>query len=602
LGVFFLLIFLFLAYGLCYRQIIQHDYFCQKEKRQNQRRIIIPAPRGDIYDRNGKLLVCNRPSFDLHLYFDDIRSEVRQEYVCLAKELHAKKESIDRNSLQKRARQNIVEKYLKLANAITGRNAVLDAKMLERHYRESLLLPIAILSNLSRREYIQLVDRLPPQSPLYIATSYYRFYPYQSAACHVLGYVVSDVKTCHINSLKTFQFIGKTGKAGIELFQNQTLFGSYGEQIFSVSPSGFRAECIREKYPHKGHDCILSIDIDLQMAAEDALENKLGSAIVLDVHSGEVLAMASKPDYDINLLSPKIIPEVYQKITENGAWLNRAFQGVYPPASTFKIISAIAFLRHKITSWNRNDSIECFGKTKIGTRIFNCDRSTAHGIVSLQSAIEKSCNVYFYLRSQDCGIEKIAEEARRFHLDQKTGIDLPFETNRMTIPSPAWKEKKGHGKWFAGDTANTAIGQGDLLVSPLQMACFMASLAQNRTQTIPHILRGSHTQPTAPTIELADDDYKSLIRTLQSVIDSGTGRSAKLDRLTLAGKSGTAQVWERGEKRNVAWFIGFAPVENPQVAIAVAVQEQSRYANYYGGKMAAPIARQILNFYFREKE
>ncbi|MDR2812245.1 MAG: hypothetical protein LBB05_00410 [Puniceicoccales bacterium] len=602
LGTFFLGVFLFLVSGLFYRQVIQYDYFCQKEERQNQRRIVLPAPRGDIYDRNGKLLVCNRPSFDLQLHFDDIRSEVHREYVRLIKELHTSQNPVDRDSLQKRARQNIVEKYLELANAITGRSVALDAKTLERHYRESLLLPITILSNLSTGEYIRLVDHLPFQSPLYVATNYYRFYPYKSAACHVLGYVGSDVGTSHTGSLKTFQFIEKTGKTGIELSQNQLLSGSRGEQIFSVDPAGFRADCIREKYPRKGNDCILSIDIDLQMAVEYALENKLGSAIVLDANSGEVLAMASKPDYDANLLSPRISSEIYKKITDSGAWLNRAFQGVYPPASTFKIISALAFLRHKIASWNQADGIDCSGKTRIGTRIFNCDHSTAHGAVSLQSAIEKSCNVYFYLKSQDCGIGKIAEEARRFHLDEKTGIDLPFETNRMAVPSPEQKQKRGYGKWFAGDTANTAIGQGDLLVSPLQMACFMASLAKNRTQTIPHILRGNHSQPTAPTVELAGDDHESLIRTLQSVIDSGTGRLAKLDRLTLAGKSGTAQLWEHGEKRNVAWFIGFAPVENPRVAIAIALQEQSKYDNYYGGKTAAPIARQILNFYFRKKE
>ncbi|MDR1591035.1 MAG: penicillin-binding protein 2 [Puniceicoccales bacterium] len=603
LGVFFLLVFLFLSCGLFYRQIVQHDYFCQKEKRQNQRRIILPAPRGNIYDRNGKLLVCNSPSFELQLYFDDIRTEVRREYSRLMKEWKTEKKSDNRTSLQKKARQNVVEKYLALANAITGRNHSIDTKNLERHYRESLLLPITILADLSQREYIQLIDRLPPQSPLYIAPNYYRFYPYQSAACHVLGYVVPAVETTHATSLKTFQFLGKTGKTGIELSQNQSLSGTHGEQIFSVDPSGFRADCIQEKYPRKGQDCILSIDIDLQMAAEYALGNKLGSAIVLDIHSGEVLAMASKPDYNVNLLSPKITTEVYKKITDSGAWLNRTFQGVYPPASTFKIISTIAFLRHKVASWNRDDTIECPGYTTIGSRIFNCDHSTAHGIVSLRPAIEKSCNVYFYLRSQNCGIEKIAEEAKRFHLDQKTGIELPFETNRMAIPSPAWKEKKGYGKWFAGDTTNTSIGQGYLLVSPLQMACFTASLAKNRTQTIPHILHDrTHTQPSTPEIGLDKQDYESLIRTLQSVINSGTGRLAKLDRATLAGKSGTAQVWDHGEKRNVAWFIGFAPVENPKVAIAIAVQEQSQNDNYYGGKTAAPIARQILNFYFKEKE
>ncbi|MDR0590624.1 MAG: penicillin-binding protein 2 [Puniceicoccales bacterium] len=600
----FLLVFLFLAGGLFYRQIIQHNYFRQKEKRQNQRRIIIPAPRGDIYDRNGQLLVCNRPTFDLHLYFSDIRQEIRKTYGQLIRQLKEQKKTIDYPQLQREARKNVVHKYIDLANSLTGRRETIADKALERHYRESLLLPITILSNLSNREYIRLVDRLPPQSPLYIATNYYRFYPHKSAACHVLGYVATaSENTPNQTDLKTLNFREKMGKTGIELAQNQFLSGVNGEQIFSVDPSGFRADYIRGEPPKKGRDCTLSIDIDLQIAAENALGDKRGSAIALDVHSGEVLALANKPNYDANCLNPKISTAVFQSITEGGGWLNRAFQGVYPPGSTFKIISTIAFLRHKISTWASDDTIECSGKTHIGAQIFKCDQSTVHGIVDLQRAMEKSCNVYYYLRSQICGAEKIAEEAKRFHLDQKTGIDLPFESNRMTIPTPAWKQKKGYGPWFAGDTANTAIGQGYLLVSPLQMACFMASIATDRTQTIPHILHDpSHRQDHTQSIGLSPSDYKKLIETLRGVIDSGTGKFARLDEVILAGKSGTSQVWERGEKRNVAWFIGFAPVDSPQIAVAIAVQEQTAEDNYYGGKTAAPIARQILNFYFKNKK
>jgi penicillin-binding protein 2 len=457
------------------------------------------------------------------------------------------------------------------------------------------------MTNLSAAEYVKLIDRLPTSSPLYIATNYYRFYPYKSAACHVLGYVVSSFEKAS-GMLRTFQFKGKTGKTGIELSQNQSLAGANGEKIFSIDPSGFRAECIQEIPPRKGKDCHLSIDIDLQIATEEALGNKLGSAIIMDVSSGEVLAMASKPAYDVNLLSPSISSEIYKKITESGAWSNRAIQGVYPPASTFKIVSTIAFLRHKIASWDGGDIVECSGRTKIGTRVFNCDNAAVHGSVSLRTAIEKSCNVYYYLRGQDCGIERIADEARRFYLDRRTGIGLPFETGRMAIPTPDWKQRRGYGKWFSGDTANTAIGQGYLLVSPLQMACFMASVARNRTRTVPQILCGSGGDwSEGEGIGLSAYDYENLVKTLRNVVEEGTGRLGKLEKVSLAGKSGTAQVWENGEKRNVAWFIGFAPVERPSVAVAIAVQERAADDNYYGGKTAAPIARQVLNFYFNRK-
>ncbi|MDR2807214.1 MAG: hypothetical protein LBB11_03610 [Puniceicoccales bacterium] len=603
LGLYFSSVFLFLACGLFYRQIIQHDYFSQKEKRQNQRRIIIPAARGDIYDRNGKLLVHNLPTFELHLYFDDIRPEIRQEYTHLIQQARSDHKPVNRKQLQQQARINVFQKHCALANTITGRQETIDPQALERHYRESLLLPVTVLSNLSIEEYARLIDGLPPRSPLYIATSYYRFYPYHAAASHILGYVVSSMERVpHTAALRTFQFKGKTGKTGIELSQNSSLLGINGERIFSVDLSGFRADCIQEIPPCKGHDCTLSIDINLQCVAEQALEDKLGSIALIDVNSGEILAMASKPNYDANLLSPRISSEIYQKITQSGAWLNRALQGVYPPASTFKIISTIAFLRHKTSCWDDQDTSQCLGFTKIGPRIFNCDHSVAHGSVSLRKAMEKSCNVYYYLRSQICGAENIADEAKRFHLDKKTAVELPFETNRMIVPTPAWKEKKGYGKWYPGDTANMAIGQGYLLVSPLQMACFMASLAKNRTQTVPYILHDPrHDQSPYPTIGLRPKDYRALIGALQSVIDSGTGRLAKLDRVSSAGKSGTAQVWEQGEKRNVAWFVGFAPVENPSLAIAIAIQENSKHDNYYGGRTAAPIARQILNYYFNTR-
>lgn len=598
LFLFFLGVIVFLISGLFYRQIIQHTLFLQKEAYQNQRRMIIPAPRGHILDRNGKIVVQNKPIFNLQLFLDDIRQEVRQEYLSLIRQ-----KKLKRTEATKLSRKNVLQKYLNLVQRITGRTCPIRERSIERHYRESLLLPLTVLSNLTPEEYSRLVDLLPTQSPLYISTDYYRYYPYHTAACHVLGYVSTNHEIHREpNDLRSFLASRKVGKTGIELSQNEALSGTDGEAIFSVDPSGFRAQLIQQTPPQKGADCYLSIDIDLQLAAEQAIGSRFGSAVVLDIPTGEVLAMANYPNYDANLLSPKISTEIYQQITDEEAWLNRALQGCYPPASTFKIISSIAFLRNKVASWDPSDITECIGKTKIGIRTFNCDHSTAHGSVSLATAIKKSCNVYYYTRSQQCGIKTLAEEARRFHLDQRTGIELPFETHRMTIPTAEWKEQHGYGKWFPGDTANTSIGQGYLLFSPLQMACFIASVAANRTLTIPHILHDpQHQQSTLPTIGLPTKTYQKLIQTLQEVIDSGTGRLAKVKNISVAGKSGTAQVWEKGKRRNVAWFIGFAPVERPQVAIAVALQEKTAEDNFYGGKTAAPVAGKILDFYFNQK-
>ncbi|UPA28540.1 MAG: penicillin-binding protein 2 [Verrucomicrobiota bacterium] len=592
-------IFLFLIGGLFYRQVTQHSYFLQKGKYQTQRRVFLPAPRGDILDRQGRVIACDQPLFELHLYFDSIRKEIREQYLNFLQEHRQKKQPIDRVKFQQQARQSVVQRHLDRANAITHRHETLDITKLEHHYHQSLLAPFTLLSNLTTEEYVRLTDQLPVNSPLFIATNYCRKYPYGSAACHVLGYVSMAYDLPQTSKeLRSFFTGHRAGKTGIELSQNAQLSGIDGEEIFAVDPVGFRSECVERIAPEKGKECQLSIDIRLQQAVEKAISGYQGSAIVLDVSSGEVLALANTPAYDPNLLSPKIPKNVFQEITQRGAWLNRAIQGCYPPASTFKIISSIAFLRNNIATWDANDTENCPGKTKIGTRLFHCDHKTAHGQVSLAAAMKKSCNVYYYRRSQECGIQNIAQEARRFRLDQPTGIELPFETHRMTIADPEWKKQKKLGEWFGGDTANTAIGQGYTLVTPLQMACFIASIAANRTFTRPHILHDAHHTQTAPTIGLNHKDYRQLITTLQEVVRSGTGRRAQYKNIAIAGKSGTAQVWEHGERRNVAWFIGFAPVEKPTIALAVAIQETSSNDNYYGGKTAGPVAHQIFEAYF----
>ena len=600
LGAFFFCVFIFLGSGLFYRQIIQYNYFIKKEKYQNQRVVILPAPRGDILDRNGKVIVYNKPLFEVHLYFDDIRKKIREQYAQFVRESKAKNKVINRTELQKLARKSVVQKYLDCANKIIKRNETINETKLEQHYRESLLLPFTLISNLTTEEYVRLVDHLPSDSPLQIATDYYRYYPYREAACHVLGYVTSSNEMPKKDiDLRRFSSQRKVGKSGIELSQNDTLAGIDGKDIFSVDPSGFKAEQIQHIAPQKGKNCQLSIDIDLQIATEKAIGKKYGSAIAIEIDSGEVLAMANYPNYDVNALCPKITTSAYQSITDNNAWLNRALQGCYPPASTFKIISSIAFLRNHIANWDDNDTELCYGRTKIGPRVFNCDHSTIHGPVSLATALKKSCNVYYYLRSQICGIQNIIDEAKRFRLDQKTGIELPFETNRMTVPSPEWKKNKGYGNWFAGDTANASIGQGYLSQTPLQMACFIASVAANRTTTIPHIIHNpAHRQDNSKTINLRSADYQKLITTLKDVVDTGTGHAAHTSKVTVAGKSGTAQVWDHKQKRNVAWFIGFAPVDHPKIAVAVALQETSEEDNYYGGKTAAPVARKIFEAYF----
>jgi penicillin-binding protein 2 len=489
-------------------------------------------------------------------------------------------------------------------NALLGHNEHIASKQLEQHFSQKRLLPLILFQDLTEKEYAILAEKLPPNYPLQPHVDYARYYPHGDCACHVLGYVVStqniDGNGILDDTLMTFKPFGKEGKAGIELAQDALLKGENGGEIWSVDPAGFKRQLMEQQNPTPGKDLKLSLDLDLQFVAEEALQGKRGSAVLLEIATGEVLAMVSCPNYDLNRLTPRIRPEIFEEINAQGGWFNRALQGLFPPSSTFKVLVATALLKGKYIDWN--DVVDCPGYSQIGDRKFHCDSHRSHGKVNLFDAITRSCNVFFIEKTRSVGIRPLVTESRRFGLDQPTGIDLPYETHRMLIPSPEWKKRRGFGQWLGGDTANTAIGQGYTLVTPLQMACFMASVARGKTRTHPSVLHdpAQHRQSVdqgAEDIGLSPEDYFKLLQSLESVVLSGTGKRAASETLRIAGKTGTAQVWLQGRKRNVAWFVGFAPIEKPEVAIAVEIQEQDDDDSFYGGKETAPIAKALLETY-----
>ncbi|MDR2377475.1 MAG: hypothetical protein LBD54_01835 [Puniceicoccales bacterium] len=599
------MILLFLLGGLVRRQILQHLFFVAQERRQNTRRVITAAPRGEIYDRHGQLLVCNRPSYALQLCLTNLRHEFRSECVRRLNEHAAQGKSADIQELRCAARLHVVQSYMDQVNALIGRREKISPKCLERHFWQKRLLPLRLFSDLSEREYAILVEKLPPNFPLRPYTDSARYYPYGELACHVLGYAVStqelDDEGILDDTLLTFKPFGQTGRAGVELAQDSTLRGENGGEIWSVDPAGFQRELLEHQEAAPGKDLHLSLDRGLQLVAEEALEDRCGSAVLLEIATGEILVMASRPGYDLNRLTPFIRPETFREIEEQGAWFNRALQGLFPPSSTFKILVATALLRGKYIDWR--DTVDCPGFSQIGDRKFHCDSRHSHGKINLFDAITRSCNVFFIEKTRSVGIRPLAAEARRFGLDQPTGIDLPYETRHMLIPTPEWKQRRGFGPWLGGDTANTTIGQGYTLVTPLQMACFIASVARGKTQTRPSILHDptQHRRSVdqeAEDIGLSPTDHAQLLRALESVVLTGTGKRAASEALLIAGKTGTAQVWLQGRKRNVAWFVGFAPPDAPEVAVAIELQEQDDEDSFYGGKETAPIAKTLLEAYF----
>ncbi|ACB77873.1 peptidoglycan D,D-transpeptidase FtsI family protein [Opitutus terrae] len=608
-----------LVSGLAYQQLIKSGTYHERERVQNQRRVLVPGPRGNIYDRNGVLLVGNRPRFAVVLYLDELRQEFRRAFIDVRKAYRGAgdadlPELPSSRQMEQIARATVVQRYLDQINAILHRDEKVDVVDLRRHFDRQLLLPYTLLADLSAEEYARLVESLPVRSPLQVYTSSTRYYPFGSAAAHTLGYVSvnPDIDAADFpqGDLTTFKMKGTIGKTGLEAAFDEQLQGEAGGTIFRVDPAGYRVNPpIEKRLPVQGRSITCSLDIDLQIVAEAKLaEAELtGAAVAIDVNTGEVLALASKPDYSLEDTSPVITRAKFAEIEAKGGWLNRAVQGVYAPGSTFKVITAIAGLRRgTITTASE---IDCTGYFAVGRgRVMPCHGGHGHGEIAFSDALSKSCNVFFYKYGIDTGVDAIAAEARRFGLAEPTGIELPFEGSRMLVGDPEWKKRERDEAWFPGDTANMSIGQGFLGVSPLQMACVTASFARGQLRTKPSLLHDpQRTQQRSEPIGLTTQQYAAMMRGFEDCTLEGTARilqlpTERIPNLRIGGKTGTAQVRTGKGTLNLAWFICFAPVERPEIAIAVMIEGDTPDEELAGGRYATPVASAILRKWKEKKD
>jgi penicillin-binding protein 2 len=596
-----------LLMGLAWQQLIAGRVYLEMEQRQTLRQILLPGPRADIVDREGRLLAGNRPLFSAVIYLDDLRPDFRREYSRLLREVReqlAEGELPNYADLQWQARLTVVQSYVDQVDAITGRQTAFSLRTLIRHFNERLLLPLSLVSDLTGNEYARLIEQLPTQSPVQIHADSTRFYPHHSLAAHVLGFVTLEDPVddpLMDPNIKTFTFQAKRGRTGLERAFDDRLQGQTGAEVWRVDPLGFQDVRLALIPPRQSPAIITSLDLDLQQAAEAALDNRRGAAIAIDVRSGEILAMASGPGYDANRLTPFIPRSVSEEIDAAGGWLNRAIQLGYPPGSTFKLLTAMAGLRTE--TLQEQDEVDCPGLHRVGNRLFYCHNRSGCGTVDLARSLQLSCNVYYYVAGLNAGINAIAAEARRFGLDQRTGIELPFETGRTIVPDPDWKRADGRGSWFPGDTANTSIGQGFLLVTPLQMATFTASLARGETQTKPTILAMSSEEAAirvhgGERLDLPETEMAALYAGMERAVGTGgTGRMAAVPGLRIGGKTGTAQFRADGQNINLAWFIGFAPIDDPRIAVCVLIEGERPGQALAGGSTAGPVAKRLFETY-----
>jgi penicillin-binding protein 2 len=595
-------IFCYLASGLFVRQIIQHQKFINLGQRQSHRRILKPAPRGNICDRSGILLAGNRPRFALVAYLQELRGEFAEEYRRRVRQLHASGTAFSPDTERSQARISVLEKHMRSLAPFLSQEISLNRHSIDRHFTQSPLLPYILVFDLPQNDFARLLERLPVDGPLQLETQTARIYPRGTLAAHVIGYAAPSALPQDDGSsndgFRTFSERSIRGRAGMEEACDVTLRGVNGGEILLVDPSGQRKRVLHAREPVRGRDITLSIDSELQLIAEEALGNEIGCIILSDVRSGEILALANSPTYDPNDLTPRISQENYVALTEKGAWMNQALQGVYPPGSVFKLVSVETLLKYGIV--NRHSTHFCDGKTRVGNRIIRCNNHFEHGNLPFAVAVAKSCNSFVIDCIFSLPLQAFLDEIHRFGFDSPTGVELPHETHHFLVPSPQWKKSRGYGSWTDGDTANLAIGQGFLLVTPLQINAFTASLATRRERTQLTIVKAKEAvKPTA--LGLADDAYEALLEGMKGCIAYGSGRRCQLKNVAVAGKTGTAQIRDGQRNSHLAWFTAFAPAENPEVAVTVMLREPFEGKSYAGGSDAAPIARIILDAYFSRR-
>jgi penicillin-binding protein 2 len=661
-GVFFFFLagFLYVVGGLAYRQLIQSNDLKEQSDTQSRRVVLKPPARGRIYDRNGFPLVDNRARWSVKADLASLQKEFRAEYLRLLSAERAREAvSTDREKIMEDARVRVLQGWLnkvwfvidetnrnskgrksltKLTTVTAPTERQVNIDDLRKHLRERRALPFTLVNDLAFpgtgqaltsedgvKSVARFIEQFPVEGPIRLEQDIVRTYPFGVMASHVLGYVkdtdalpanVDDISEVRVELMQKLHYTGKTGAAGVELSYDHVLSGRSGWELWSKTSSGYNQTRLKYSEPEQGGNVLLSLDYRIQQAAESGLANLKdpqgnllpAAAVMLDVHTGEILALASQPSFDPNRLADRVSSKYYEEVEKLGGWLNRATQGLYAPGSTFKVITATAGMRKKVVDWD--DALDCGAFFRVGNRDYPEHEPVGFGEVNLDKMLAVSCNVWNYQVGLRTGIDALAAEARRFGLDTpllqtvsdvETGglpmTELPFAANRgLVVPDREYKLRIGAGAWNDGDTANLSIGQGYLLTTPLHMACVAASIARGETRTVPSIIHsvernGRHLG--AQSIGLNPDQLEALRGGMVRCVEEGTARVARIQGLPYAGKTGTAEYFKKGEKAHLAWMIGYAPAENPVVAFAVLVEGQTD-TNTWGGKTAGPVAKAML--------
>src|SRR5262245_3331359 len=572
------------AARLWYLQVDRGSDMRSLSENNRIRLVRVPAARGVVYDRHGEILIDNRPSFDVVFVPEDARDHRRQVMRSLASYLGEDEPALHQ-AVRAPSKRPPYEGIVLRRDVDWGGVVALETHQLD--------LPGVTL-------------QVGPK----------RYYPYGPLAAHLLGYVGEVSETDLAAGTTGYRPGDLLGKAGLEKNWDEELRGNPGGEQVEVDALGRRMRVLEEVADLPGATLTLTLDRDLQDAADRALGESDGAIVALDPRSGEILAMVSHPAYDPNVFARGIRRDEWRTLVQDRKHplANRAVQGQFPPGSTFKVAVATGALEQGVVT--PFTGMTCTGGIPFGNHFFRCWKKGGHGGVNLHRAIVESCDVFFYQVGRRLGVDGIAEYARRLGLGLPTGVRLEHE-KAGTIPDTQWKRKRFNQPWFEGETLSVAIGQGYVTATPLQMANLAATVANGGTRYRPFYVKrveapdGSLLQEIEPEVLGEAHLKKSTLAQIHSAMrdvvmtDSGTGKKARVLGVTIAGKTGTSQVVKMGEDRaranrgaqamrDHAWFIAFAPTEAPEIAIAAIVE----HAGGGGGAIAAPVVQQILTHYF----
>ena len=581
----------FAALAICFwvLQVVQTDKFVEMANSNYQRTLPLRAPRGVLYDRNGRVLVENRESFTI---------------------------SIDRESAKH------LSETARTVSDLLGLDREQVLQIVERHVlrKEPVYRPIVIVQDATLEQVLRIRSRQRELPEILIEQVPTRQYPSEALAAHLFGYVGLASEKQLADGVTQGSIVGQQG---IELTYNKVLMGRDGVKRVVVNSVGREIGDPPEKtLPTEGNRVQLTIDYDVQRAVEDGLKaasdanlTDAGAAVVLDPRTGEVLAFTSQPAFDPNAFASGVDRATWSSLMgdELRPLNNRALRGGYSPGSTFKMAVGLAALEEGAIT--PDFTVFCGGGANFYGRRFKCWKAGGHGRVDLNHAIEQSCDVFFYTIANMIGIDKIHKWASLLGLGELSGIDLPGELKGL-VPSTEWKQRVMKEKWYAGETISVGIGQGAVAVTPVSMAVYAATLANGGTRVTPHVLKavddGHGWEPVPappPHSKVALDPRK-----LQAIRDGmwgvvnggGTGGRARVEGYDVAGKTGTAQVISNEGRaaavrsgkdlRDNAWFVFFAPRDNPEIAGVVFLEHGMH------GPNAARVTRHIVDTFFAKRD